>query len=95
MIHVDLVAQESGGTWTVKEMVREADYSLELPSTSEDSSLAVSPLGRNKWRYNDPVCGIGTSSTNLTITISACSLAIVAPRHDVSPRYVGSLPAQT
>ena len=74
MIHVDLVAQESGGTWTVKERVREADYSLELPSTSEESSQAVSPVGRNKWRYNDPVCGIGTSSTNLTITISACSL---------------------
>ena len=59
--------------WVLKEMVREADYSLTLNPPSADSLQAISPLGRNIWRYNDPACA-ASSSTNLSVTISTCAL---------------------
>ena len=57
----------------MKEMVREADYSLELHPASVDSFQAISPLGRNIWLYNDPACG-ASSLSNLSVTLSSCSL---------------------
>ena len=54
-------------------MVRESDYSLTLHPPSPDSFQAISPLGRNMWRYNDPACEASTF-TNLSVTISTCTL---------------------
>ena len=65
--------QKSEGMWALKEMVREADYSLELHPASVDSFQAISPLGRNIWLYNDPACG-ASSLSNLSVTLSSCSL---------------------
>ena len=65
--------QKSEGMWALKEMVREADYSLELHPASVDSFQAISPLGRNIWLYNDPACG-ASSLSNLSVTLSSCTL---------------------